>query len=140
MLKLAVTGFQGRAVITKGCHLSLLWRLEDSTFEVAVFGRVSSGKSSFLDVLLQTDLLPVGANPVTAIPTRVQYGDRIKATVRLGSGALTEVSLGRFRDLVSEVGNPGNREGVRYAMLSVPSDRWQRGLFSSTRQAWDLSR
>ena len=106
----------------------LLSRLEDSTFEVAVFGRVSSGKSSFLDVLLQTDLLPVGANPITAVPTRVQYGDEVKATVQLGNGVLGEVSLDRFRALISEARNPGNREGVRYAMLSVPSDRLRSGI------------
>jgi GTP-binding protein EngB required for normal cell division len=106
----------------------LLARLEDATFEVAVFGRVNSGKSSFLDALLGTDLLPVGANPITAVPTRVQYGERIAAKVRLGNGAATEVPVERFRELISETGNPGNREGVRYAQLMIPSARLSEGI------------
>jgi len=106
----------------------LLWRLEDPTFEVAVFGRVSSGKSSFLNALLQIDLLPVGANPITAVPTRVQYGEKVTASVRLGNSEPREVSLERFHELISEVGNPGNREGVRYAMLQVPSPRLSEGI------------
>ena len=106
----------------------LLSRLEDTTFEVAVFGRVSSGKSSFLNALFQMELLPVGANPITAVPTRVQYGERIASRVRFGSGASTEVPIERFRQLISEAGNPGNREGVRYALLEVPSDRLSQGI------------
>ena len=52
----------------------LLERIESGTFEVAVFGRVSSGKSSLLNHLLQTDVLPVGVTPVTSVPTRITYG------------------------------------------------------------------
>ena len=55
----------------------LLSRLEDPTFEVAVFGRVSAGKSSFLNALLGMELLPVGSNPITAVPTRIQYGPQV---------------------------------------------------------------
>lgn len=106
----------------------LLWRLEDPTFEVAVFGRVSSGKSSFLNALLQIDLLPVGANPITAVPTRVQYGENVTASVQFGNSEPRKVSLERFHELISEVGNPGNREGVRYAMLQVPSPRLSEGI------------
>jgi predicted GTPase len=49
-------------------------RLEDNNLEVALFGRVSSGKSSLLNALLSTDVLPVGINPITAVPTRLRYG------------------------------------------------------------------
>ena len=44
-------------------------RLESNRFEIAVFGRVSSGKSSLLNHVLQTKALPVGVNPITAVPT-----------------------------------------------------------------------
>jgi len=37
----------------------LLDRIESAAFEVGVFGRVSSGKSSLLNYILQTDVLPV---------------------------------------------------------------------------------
>ena len=50
---------------------SLASRLEDNNLEVALFGRVSSGKSSLLNALLSTDVLPVGINPITAVPTKL---------------------------------------------------------------------
>jgi GTP-binding protein EngB required for normal cell division len=106
----------------------LLARLEDPTFEVAVFGRVSSGKSSFLNALLGTDILPVGINPITAVPTRIQHGSPVAAYVRLGNSHLAEVTLDRFRELISEAGNPGNQEGVRQALLKSPAARLTEGI------------
>lgn len=106
----------------------LLARLEDPTFEVAVFGRVSSGKSSFLNALLETDILPVGINPITAVPTRIQHGSPVAACVRLGNSHLAEVTLDRFRELISEAGNPGNQEGVRQAVLKSPAARLTEGI------------
>lgn len=106
----------------------LLARLEDPTFEVAVFGRVSAGKSSFLNALLRMDLLPVGANPITAVPTRIQYGPQVEAQVRLGNASPTAVSLQRFQELVSEAGNPGNQEGVRRASIDAPCPRLSEGI------------
>src|SRR5262249_6550135 len=49
-------------------------RLEDPCFEVAVFGRVSCGKSSLLNHIAGIDALPVGVTPVTAVPTRLVSG------------------------------------------------------------------
>ncbi|MGA8939328.1 MAG: dynamin family protein [Acidobacteriaceae bacterium] len=106
----------------------LLTRLEDPTFEVAVFGRVSAGKSSFLNALLGMDILPVGSNPITAVPTRIQYGPQVEAHVSLGNASPTAVSLQRFQELVSEAGNPGNQEGVRRASVDAPCTRLSEGI------------
>src|SRR5438034_9648277 len=59
----------------------LLDRMESAAFEVGVFGRVSSGKSSLLNYILQTDVLPIGVTPVTAIPTRISHGSLREAIV-----------------------------------------------------------
>jgi hypothetical protein len=48
-------------------------RLAESRFEIALFGRVSSGKSSLLNHILGSAALPVGVNPITAVPTRVVW-------------------------------------------------------------------
>src|ERR1700683_1019744 len=53
----------------------ILDRLEDNSFEIAMFGRVSSGKSSLLNAILETDVLPVGVTPITAVPTRIAYAE-----------------------------------------------------------------
>src|SRR5205823_11006938 len=59
----------------------LLDRVEGAAFEVGVFGRVSSGKSSLLNYILQTDVLPIGVTPVTAIPTRISHGPVAEAGI-----------------------------------------------------------
>ena len=70
---------------------ALASRLEEDTFEVALFGRVSSGKSSLLNALLGTDILPVGVNPITAVPTKLRYGKTLKAAVGYGDGRSAQV-------------------------------------------------
>lgn len=107
---------------------ALTGRLEDNNFEVALFGRVSSGKSSLLNRLLGHDLLPVGINPITAVPTRLQYGPEVKAVVSFGAGRSEEVSLQEFAALVSERENPGNQKNVTRALIQVPSNRLSEGI------------
>ena len=103
-------------------------RLEDNNLEVALFGRVSSGKSSLLNALLNTDILPVGINPITAVPTRLQYGPTLQATVTYGHGRTEGVSVEELRNLVTELGNPGNSRNVARAMIQVPSPRLKQGI------------
>lgn len=107
---------------------SLASRLEDNNLEVAFFGRVSSGKSSLLNALLDTDVLPVGVNPITAVPTRLRHGIALRAEVAFASGRHDEVSLEAFRNLVSEDGNPGNERNVVRAMVELPSARLSQGI------------
>jgi GTP-binding protein EngB required for normal cell division len=107
---------------------SLASRLEDNNLEVALFGRVSSGKSSLLNALLNTDLLPVGVLPITAVPTRLQYGAIVNAVVKYGSGRTETVSAEELGNLVSEQGNPGNSRNVARAMVEVPSLRLKQGI------------
>ena len=107
---------------------SLASRLEDNNLEVALFGRVSSGKSSLLNVLLDTDVLPVGVNPITAVPTRLRYGSTLRAEVTYATGRSQETTFGEFRNLVSEAGNPGNQSNVVRALVEVPSPRLGQGI------------
>jgi GTPase Era involved in 16S rRNA processing len=107
---------------------SLASRLEDNNLEVALFGRVSSGKSSLLNALLDTDVLPVGVNPITAVPTRLRYGSSLRAEIAYATGRHEEVSIDEFRQLVSEDGNPGNQRNVIRAVVEIPSPRLSQGI------------
>ena len=107
---------------------SLASRLEDNNLEVALFGRVSSGKSSLLNALLNTDVLPVGINPITAVPTKLRYGATLRADVAYGHGREETVTLEELAKLVSEQGNPGNLRNVVRAVVEVPSPRLKEGI------------
>ena len=107
---------------------ALASRLEDDSFEVALFGRVSSGKSSLLNALLGTNVLPVGVNPITAVPTKLRYGTSLKAAVAYGDGRSELVSVEELSRLVTEQGNPGNLANIIRAIVEVPSPRLQQGI------------
>lgn len=107
---------------------SLASRLEDDSFEVALFGRVSSGKSSLLNALLGTAVLPVGINPITAVPTKLRYGKTLKAAVAYGDGRNSLVTLEELAGLVTEQGNPGNLQNIVRAIVEIPSPRLKQGI------------
>ena len=102
--------------------------LEDDSFELALFGRVSSGKSALLNALLNIDVLPVGVNPITAVPTRLRYGSELRAGVAFGNGQKAVVSVEELAKLVTEQGNPGNLKNVVRALVEVPSQRLKEGI------------
>lgn len=91
-----------------------------TTFDVGLFGRIGAGKSSLVNALLGDEVLPVGARPVTAVPTRVMRGEP-GATVILKGGEAKTVSLGELADYVTEEGNPDNGRGVARAEVRHPS-------------------
>lgn len=103
-------------------------RLEDNNLEVALFGRVSSGKSSLLNALLNTNVLPVGINPITAVPTKLFYGPALRAAVAYGTGREETVTIEELSKLVTEQGNPGNLRNVVRAVVEVPSARLKQGI------------
>jgi len=107
---------------------SITSRLEDDQFEVALFGRVSSGKSSLLNALLGTDLLPVGVNPITAVPTKLRFGRELRTAVTFGDGRNQELNIGDLISFVTESGNPGNVRNVVRALVQVPSPRLRDGI------------
>ena len=103
-------------------------RLEAPRFEIAVFGRVSSGKSSLLNHLAGIDVLPVGVTPITAVPTRLVRGDRFAVQIAFAEGHPRTVPLEELRDYASEEGNPGNSQRVTGILVQAPSPRLREGV------------
>ncbi|MGC9157852.1 MAG: dynamin family protein [Terracidiphilus sp.] len=107
---------------------ALLSRLEDDSLEVALFGRVSSGKSSLLNALLSAPVLPVGINPITAVPTKLRYGAELRVDVAYDDGREEAVSIEELARLVTEQGNPDNSHHVARIVVEVPSPRLKQGI------------
>lgn len=107
---------------------ALISRLEDDNLEVAFFGRVSCGKSSLLNALLGTQVLPVGVNPITAVPTKLRYGPVLRAAVTFGDGRSERLPVEELPNLVTEQGNPGNLRNIVRALVEVPSPRLRQGI------------
>lgn len=95
-------------------------RLDTATFDVGVFGRVSSGKSSLINALIGTAVLPVGAVPVTAVPLRMTSG-AAGAMVHMQDGAAIQIGLGELVTYSTEAENPDNVKGVDAIDVWVPT-------------------
>ena len=112
----------------QGTLQALVERLENPSFEIAVFGRVSSGKSSLLNSITGFPALPVGVTPVTAVPTRVCWGEEPEAEIRFAEAVAETVPLSRLAEFVSEDLNPDNRKHVRRAVVRIPADFLRGGV------------
>ncbi|MGA8267891.1 MAG: dynamin family protein, partial [Candidatus Acidiferrales bacterium] len=62
---------------------SLAVRVSEGRFYVACVGQFKRGKSTLLNALLGSQLLPTGVVPVTSVPTIIRFGERLAARVRL---------------------------------------------------------
>src|SRR5581483_7096976 len=100
-------------------------RLEDNRFEIAIFGRVSSGKSSLLNAILETDVLPVGVTPITAVPTRLVYGESPVVNVWFANRSPEQFEISRLPEFVTEQLNPSNEKHVARIIVQIPSQRLQ---------------
>lgn len=88
--------------------------------DVAVFGRFKAGKSSFLNHLTGRAVLPIGVVPLTAVITRLRYGEHERAQVRFLDGTDKAISLDDIRLYVGEDENPNNVKQVAAAEVALP--------------------
>ncbi len=103
-----------------GFTQSLMKRLAESTLEVAVVGEPKRGKSSLVNALIGRDVAPVGALPLTGVPTFIEDGE---------DGCVVDFEDGRSEmhpfesaaHYISEDANPGNHLRVESVTLRLPS-------------------
>lgn len=107
---------------------ALLARESGDRVEVALLGRVSSGKSSLVNALLGQPLLPVGAVPVTSVVTRLRHGDTVSVRVLDIDGHVQAIAPGELHDYIDETGNPGNRRRLREVDVSFPATILEHGI------------
>lgn len=88
--------------------------------DVAVFGRFKAGKSSFLNHLTRRAVLPIGVVPLTAVITRLRYGERERAEVQFLNGTAKNISLADIGLYVGENENPENQKQVASVEVELP--------------------
>jgi len=112
----------------RGTISSILDRVEDRAFEIAIFGRVSSGKSSLLNALFEADILPIGVTPVTAVPVRILFGEKPSAVITFVQAPAQTVDVSRLSEYSTEQQNPENKKQVTRITVSVPARRLRSGV------------
>ena len=88
--------------------------------DVAVFGRFKAGKSSFLNHLTGRAVLPIGVVPLTAVITRLRYGEAERAEVQFLNGTRKDIPLADIGLYVGENQNPNNQKQVAAVEVELP--------------------
>ena len=108
--------------------LSLEKKLNSNKLHLAVLGQMKRGKSSFINALLGSDVLPTGVLPVTAIITEIRHGLDAEAAILYTTGLRESISPSVLADYITEAGNPGNKKRVASVEINYPSDFLKAGI------------
>lgn len=101
---------------------ALLARLAGDKFNLVTVGRFSRGKSTLMNALLQTTLLPMGIIPLTSVVTIVKYGSLPRTTLYYrGTDLFINTSIDDLEKYITQTGNPGNQAGISRAEIELPA-------------------
>jgi len=96
-------------------------KLARDRFHLAVLGQFKRGKTTFINSLLGTDLLPTGIVPLTSIVTLVEYGSEPGATVHFRNHRSQVIALDEVAAYVTERDNPQNKKNVARVEATYPA-------------------
>ncbi|MBI3983411.1 MAG: dynamin family protein [Gemmatimonadetes bacterium] len=88
----------------------LAHRTAAGRFFVACVGEFKRGKTTLINALLGTSILPTGVPPVTAVPTIVRYGEPAARVYR--PGAWSAINPSDIASYVTQERNPDNTRGI----------------------------
>lgn len=113
---------------------ALRQRLDRSEIHVFIIGDYKMGKSTMVNALVGTTICPVDDGISTTVTTLVRHAPEPTATAVFppaepdGDPVQQPVPFADVADLVSEAGNPGNRQNVRVVEIGVPQPILAGGL------------
>lgn len=107
---------------------ALAERVAEERFFVACVGQFKRGKSTLLNALVGSPVLPTGVVPVTAIVTILRYGAVPRAVVYLRNNVRYGIAVSSVADYVSEELNPGNRKNVAAVEIFLPTSLLTSGM------------
>jgi small GTP-binding protein len=102
-------------------------RLAEGRFHVMVVGEFKRGKSTLVNALLGTEVLPTGVLPLTAVMTEVVHGEEGATVTRL-DGDRFDIALEDLTGYATEAGNPGNERRVERVEVRVPAELLASGV------------
>ncbi len=126
-------------------------KLEKNQLTIAVIGQFKRGKTAMVNSMLGKKLLPVGIVPITAVVTRIEYGEE-SSKVFFNNGLSEDVPVEELHSYISEQDNPDNAKGVAEVQLHTKSELLEGGMVlvdtpgvgsaheNNSRSAYDFAR
>jgi septin family protein len=103
-------------------------KILQNRFNLVVVGQFKRGKTTFINALLGTDLLPTAVVPLTSIVTVIEYGNDIEVKVIFNNRTVKTVPPEELYEYVTEKGNPRNEKDVAEVVIKYPSEYLKDGV------------
>jgi len=109
----------GMITLARDIRNTRIPKLESERFHLVVLGEFNHGKSTFVNALLDKEVLPVGITPTTASINHVVYADTPRAHVMLTNGETKPLDPTQLKEWVTVAG--GHADEVAFVELGYPS-------------------
>jgi GTP-binding protein EngB required for normal cell division len=110
----------GMITLARDIRTTRIPKLEAERFHLVVLGEFNHGKSTFVNALLGSDILPTGITPTTASINHVVWAQQPTARVVLTTGESKFLDPGQLKEWVTVAG--GHASEVAYVELGFPSE------------------
>lgn len=103
-------------------------KIENNVFNLVVLGQFKRGKTSLINALLGSEILPTAVVPLTSIATILKYGETFNIKVYFNDGRVIETEPASLTQYVTEKGNPRNEKDVQEVVITYPSSYLKDGV------------
>src|SRR3954470_24558337 len=110
----------GMVTLANDIRTTRIPKLESERFHLVVLGEFNHGKSTFVNSLLGSDILPTGITPTTASINHVVWAQTPTARVVLTTGESKYLDPHQLKEWVTVAG--GHASEVAYVELGYPSE------------------
>jgi small GTP-binding protein len=109
----------GMITLARDIRTTRIPKLESERFHLVVLGEFNHGKSTFVNALLGSDILPTGITPTTASINHVVWAQHTTARVVLTTGESRHLDPYQLKEWVTVAG--GHAAEVAFVELGFPS-------------------
>ncbi len=110
----------GMVTLARDIRTTRIPKIESERFHLVVLGEFNHGKSTFVNAMLGSDILPTGITPTTASINHVVWAQNPTARVMLLTGESRHLDPSQLKDWVTVAG--GHASEVSFVELGYPSD------------------
>jgi small GTP-binding protein len=107
-----VAASAGLPFVDRDVRETRLPKLDDERYSVVVLGEFNHGKSTFINALLGSPVLPTGITPTTALLTHISYGPKTAATAVTESGERRKIEAASLGDWLTVEGQAGESKAA----------------------------